>query len=207
MAEAEGQPLADLLPDGFIAEVKAADTALGTSANDRALQEADAHESTKTHHTTCAEAKAYCRQVARRCSVGKRVGNKLPDELIYVHPVYSTGELTAKTSRTVELLKANAASVPGKGIDELVAKGERLVGELRTVDSRKEQKRYSDLPKAVQDYYFQKGLLYLGLKAINDAAQALHADDTAAAARFNLNLLNRKTPSRKAKPAPAPVGA
>ena len=75
--------------------------------------------------------------------------------------------------------------------------GTKLHDQLAAVDAQQEHARLAKLPTAVRDFLGAKGLLYIGLKAINDAAQELHADDPAEAARFNLKILYRTGAPRR----------
>jgi hypothetical protein len=74
-----------------------------------------------------------------------------------------------------------------------------------------EIKRIKALPTTVRDFYYEKGLLYLGLKAINEAGRELHADSKAEAAKYDLSILYRNTskkkPAREASSAPTSAGS
>ena len=93
-------------------------------------------------------------------------------------------------------MKANLPAL-GAGGQELLDEGTKLHDQLAAVDAQQEHSRLAKLPAAVRDFLGAKGMLYIGLKAVNDAAQELHADDPAAAARFNLKILCRTGARRR----------
>ena len=205
LADAEGQALADLLPQGYLDEVKAAMDAVTAALQDKALVHEEAKEATQANHGSFAQAKVWRRTVARRAACAKRLGKPMPDGLIRITQARTGPALGVQTSEMVKLLEANQEAIPGTGVDQLISDGKALAATLQSVDATKEIKRYSELPNSVQEFYHQKGLLYVGLKAINDAAQALHAGDPVAASRYNLNILHRRGRTQTKPPAPQPT--
>ncbi|MFI5142470.1 MAG: hypothetical protein ACHQQS_01050 [Thermoanaerobaculales bacterium] len=207
VAAAEGQPLADLLPAGYLDEVKAVCDALMAAGQDKALMAAEAKESTNANHAVTADAKVWRRKVARRASRARRLGKQIPDALLHVPQAKNGPALATDVTEKLKLLQAHQADMPGAGIDALLEDGQALLAALQSSDAQKELKRFADLPGSVQAFYRQKGLLYVGLKVINDAAQELHAGDTVAAARYNMGILYRNSKHRKPAPAPQPTPA
>jgi hypothetical protein len=53
-------------------------------------------------------------------------------------------------------------------------------------------KHPGDLPEEVREFYYRKGSLFIAVKVINGAGRLLHLRDPAAAARYNLRILNRQ---------------
>jgi hypothetical protein len=88
----------------------------------------------------------------------------------------------------------------GKGKDELLAEGKSLIAAMGGAVANHEVKRLKDLPDAVKAFRAQKGLLYIGLKRINDAGGELHSGDARAAAQYNLTILHRHAPKKKDDP-------
>ncbi len=86
----------------------------------------------------------------------------------------------------VRRLEATARALQGAGTDALLAEGKALA--VSTGDAEQEAKRLAALPDAARRLYVQKGLLYVGLEVIHDAAPELHAGDQAAASRYNLGI-------------------
>ncbi len=204
-ASQDGKPLEDLLPDGYLNEVKGARDAVVAGMRDRALMAAEAKEAANQHHKNYKLAKVYRRKVSRRALRAKRMGKPVPDELIRIDQTHTGPGLVAQVIRMVSLLEANLPAMSGKGSDELLAEGKDLAQSLQDVDARHEAARLAGLPEAVQRFYLQKGLLYIGLKVIHDAGHELHAGDHGGASRYNMGILYRN--KRHAKPAPAPQPA
>ncbi len=206
-AEADGQALLDLLPKGFLDEAKAALVAVTTALRDRALARDEAIEATGTHHTAFAEAKVWRRTLSHRACAAAALGKRIPEGLLHVSKARTAPELAVQAHEMVKLAEANRDAFPGAGVDELIARGDTLVATLQSFDADKEVKRLNTAPAALQDFYYQKGLLYVALKTINHTAQALHADDVVAAARYNMGLLHARHSARKPEPTPAPQPA
>jgi hypothetical protein len=103
----------------------------------------------------------------------------------------------AKMEKMLKLVEANADNLPGTSLKPLLKDGLALVDGIKAVDATQELNKLSSLPKAVQNFYFHKGLLFIGIKVINDAGRELHAHDAAAAARYNLSILYRNTHRKK----------
>ncbi len=206
-AEEEGQALTALLPKGFLDDVKAAMDTVDVSMKDRALQREEAKEATHAHHGAYAEAKVWRRTTARRCALAMRLGRAIPEGLLHISRARTAATMAVQVSEMVKLLEANRDAIPGTGVDELAAKGKDLAATLKAVDATKELRRLNELPNAVQEFYYQKGLLYVGIKAIHDAGQALHASDSVAASRYHLGILYRRGATRKTEPQPEPQPA
>jgi len=207
LAAQEDKALADYLPAGYLAEVTSARDAVAAAAQDKSLQQAEAKEATRVHHTAFGDAKVWRRKAARIAACAKHLGKPIPDALLHISQARTAPALALQVTNMVKLLDANQASLPGTGAAALIEEGKTLAAALQTADDAKELKRYAALPGAVQDFYRQKGLLYLGLKVINGAAQALHAGDPVAASRYAMTILYRRGRAHAAQPAPAPQPA
>ena len=132
------------------------------------------------------------------------MGQQIPDELIAVPAVRNGGALLGDLIERIKLLESVKAAMPGPSTDALLKEAQDAAAELQASGATQEVKRHSELPDAVQRFYVQKALLYLGLKVINDAGHELHADDPEAASRYNLAILHRNAGRRKPQPAPQP---
>ncbi len=75
--------------------------------------------------------------------------------------------------------------------DKLLEEGKKLGAELMEKDATQEIKRLKELPDSVKEFYFQKGLLYTGLKIINNAGHELHSEEAALAAKYSMAILHR----------------
>ena len=205
VATADGKALEELLPEGYIGEVREALAAVDAARKDKALMAAESKEATNAHHDAYREAKVFRRKVARRALRARRMGKAIPDGLIKIDQTHTGPGLVGQVKEMVGLLEANLPALSGRGANALVAKGKALAETLQTVDAKHEAKRLSQLPEAVQRFYMQKAVLYLGIKVIHDAGMELHADNHAAAARYNLSILYRNAGHRKPNPAPQPA--
>lgn len=204
LAAAEGKALEELLPEGYLAEVREVVAALTSARQDRALEAAESKEATQAQHQAFKDAKVWRRKVVRRALRARRMGAAVPDRLVKIEQTASGPGLVGQVVEMVRLLEASAGTLHGAGTDALLAEGKALALALQDSDAEQETKRLGTLPDAVRRLYVQKGLLYVGLKVIHDAAQELHAGDQAAASRYNLGILYR---SGKRKPAATPPTA
>ena len=129
------------------------------------------------------------RTIVRRAVMAGRMGFNVPDALTHVTSTKSAPAFVAQLSEMIRLLEASKSAIPGTGVDEMIKEGKAICDALSSTDAKQELKRLKDLPDAVQKFYEQKGLLYTGLKVINDAGHAVHAADATSAARYNLAIL------------------
>ncbi len=207
LAAADGEALEALLPEGYIAEVNGALNAVNLARQDKALMAVESKDATSAHVQGYRNAKVWRRKVASRALRARRMGKDVPDELIRIEQTSSGPALIGQVNEKVKLLEATRDAMPGAGVDDLIAEGNSLRDAMQSADAQHETARLAALPDAVRRFYVQKGLLYVGLKVIHDAARELHAADHAAAARYNLGILHRHAAPRKPEPQPAPAGA
>jgi hypothetical protein len=52
-------------------------------------------------------------------------------------------------------------------------------------------------PDEVKQFHYEKGLLFIGLKVINEAGRELHADNVTDAAKYNLAIMYGNTSKKK----------
>ena len=204
LASCDGEPLAGLLPPGFLDEARLVLDQLSSARGDRVLIEAEAKDARRVHVQAFAEAKVWRRTVTRRATLARRLGKTLPDGLVKISSVHTPQALAVQVLNMVDLAEANLGQLTGTGWQELIAQGRALASALQSADATQELKRYSQLPTAVANFYEQKGILYVGLKAINDAGQALHAGNTARSSQYNLAILYRRGAPRPAEDEPEP---
>ena len=205
LAALENSGLANLLPQGYVDEVKAVVDTLAGTLHDKAVKTAEARDATQTHHNAFRDAKVYRRKIADRARRARRMGKSIPDALLRISAIRTPAAMAIQIGDMVQLVQTNAALLPGTGVDALVAEGKAIVTALQSSDATQELKRLQNLPEAVRTFYEQKGLLYVGLKVINDAGHELHSEDHVAGARYNLAILHRRAPVRAEQPQPAPA--
>ncbi|HPA26841.1 MAG TPA: hypothetical protein PK747_00970 [Acidobacteriota bacterium] len=206
IAAKDGQALYDLLPEGFpkgmdgiVGEVKAA-------MQDKELMKEEAKDATRQQNRAAERAKVWRRKVVRRSTRAMRLGETIPDGLLSVGRTRKIPELQGQIEVMIKLFEENISKMPGKGADQLLAEGREILEIFRSSDATQEVKRLKSLPDSVQLFYEKKGLLYMGLKAVNDAGHELWADDSESASRYNLSILHRNAGKRKeeAKPVEEP---
>jgi hypothetical protein len=206
LAAQEGEPLLDLLPEGFLGEAQSALAKVSAAKQDKALMAQEAKDATKKHNSAVSQAKVWRRRVVNRAVRGRRFGQAMPDALLSVGRAGKLPELVGQVDEMAKLLEENLALMPGKGAKELLEEVKAIAQALKSGDAEQELKRLKALPSTVRNFYEQKGLLYTALKAINDAGHELWADDSEASGRYNLSILHRRAGKRAAGEAPAAPG-
>jgi len=203
-AAVDGKPLADLLREGYIEEVTAALAAVSAAQQDHALTAAESKEASEETNKAVQQAKVVRRKISRRAAGARRMGQSVPDALIIVPAVKNVAELLGDLNERIKLLESVKASMPGAATDALLNEAQQARADLQASGATRDIKRHSELPDALQRYYEQKAILYIGLKVINDAGHELHAGDPEAASRYNLGILYRNSGHRKPVTPPQP---
>jgi len=206
IAAEDGAPLAALLPDGYLAEVQAEAAAVRAAAAERAMADDEVKAATRAQNQALRDAKVWRRAVVQRGRRMQRLGRTVPEVLTRIPRVSGVPEMARQINEMIAALAANLEVMGGSAAAPLLENGRRLAGLLGSADAEQERKRLAALPEKVREFYASKGRLYIGLKVINDAGHELHADNPAAAARYNLRILHRRPGSKPATPAaPAPA--
>ena len=103
------------------------------------------------------------------------------------------------------MARANlAALAPFDGDVAFVTRGDELVARLQQVVDHTNRQHVDDLPETLQELCYQKGLLYLALKMINEAGHGVHADELPLAGKYNLALLYKNRGKEGPNPPAAP---
>ncbi len=191
LAALDGKPLSDLLPEGYIGEVGAARDAVNAARQDKALMAAESRDATREQNAAFKRAKVWRRKVAKRASNAANMGKAMPDGLTRISRARTGPALAAQVTEMVKLLEANLPLLHGAGLDKLLAEGKELESAISSKDAAQEVKRLRELPSAVQEFYIQKALLYIGLKVINGGGHELYAADATQAAKYNFSILHR----------------
>jgi hypothetical protein len=197
LARMDGEALAELLPACYLDEVAAEAEEVSAARKDKALASEESKGSTQAVNDLIREAKIWRRTIVARAQRAKKLGKKVPAGLLSSDGVTGVPNLAAQMEKMLKLVEANADNLPGTSLKPLLAEGQKLVDGIKSIDAEQEVKKYGSLPKAVQNFYFHKGLLFIGIKVINDAGRELHAHDATAAARYNLSILYRNTHRKK----------
>jgi hypothetical protein len=199
LAKLDGAALADLLPDGYLEDVKKVADEVHEALKEKTLIAEESKSSTEQVNDLIRQAKVWRRAIVSCSLRAKRLGEKIPDGLLKADNLSGVAAVSIRMDAMVKLAVANQDILPGKTIKALIKEGQELLTKIGEVDSAHEVKRLKSLPESVQNFYYQKGLLYTGIKVINDAGRELHAGDPPSAAKYNLSILYRITGKRKAK--------
>lgn len=197
--------LAPLLPAGYLAQIEALRAEVQRTAGDKAVAAEESKHATSSQDDAVREGKVWRRRVAARARRAQRMGADVPAALIHVGRTDTVPALLSQLQNDVSLLEAHgdALSVAGDPAP-LLAQGRDIQQRLQSADDEQETKRLEALPAAVKTHYLAKGRLYTALKIVHDAGHELWADNTAQAARYNLDILyrngRRRTPAVEAPP-------
>jgi hypothetical protein len=197
LAKQDGEALEELLPEGYLKEVTAALDRVVAAYKDRTLSEEESKSAAEDVHKFLRQAKVWRRSAVNRCLRANRMGKKIPDDLLKMGKVSSVPAVAAVMDQMVKLLEANADKLHGSNIKAMIEEGRSLSGHIKAIDAEQEVRRLKNLPDAVRQFYYEKGLLSIGIKVINEAGRELHADDATDAAKYNLSILYRHTAKRK----------
>ena len=193
VAAAEEEAIEAIVEDPQLVEdVTAARAQVESATKDRDLMAAESKALTGGQRAKLHEAKVWRRQVAKRASRVRRQGQvSVPVSLATIGAFGGVPEALTNVNTTIGLMEANLALLGGESARALMETGRRLYTELGSADASQEQARLAGLPVKVQDFYAAKGLLYLGIKVLNDAGQELHAGSAEHAAKYNMKILYR----------------
>ncbi len=189
----EQKALQDLLPKGFIEEIKRVQADLQTSRASAQIRDREREDSNRFEHKAFHEAKVWRRQVASRAQRAIHLGEPVDEALANVSPAPTENALAAEVNRMLSLLERQGDHLPGQQVDKLIQRGKSIAETLGPSSLQEIEKRVATLQEPVKQFYSRKGELYLALKAINDAGRELHADSPTAAAAYNLEKLYPQT--------------
>jgi hypothetical protein len=172
---------------------------LSTALKDRALSAEESKTAAEEVNNLIRQAKVWRRAAVNRASRASRMGKDIPDGLLRMGKASSVPAVINLMDQTIKLLEANVAKLHGAKPEDLIEEGRSLVEEIKAIDAEQEVRRLKNLPEAVKEFYFKKGLLFIGVKIINEAGRELHADNADAAARYNLSIVYRNAGRKKDK--------
>ncbi|MBN2353261.1 MAG: hypothetical protein JXD23_11870 [Spirochaetales bacterium] len=125
------------------------------------------------------------------------MGKKIPEGLLRIGNAKSAPAVVSLLERMVKPAEADSGSLHGANLANLIEEGRSLAGEIIAIDAEQEVRRLKNLPDAVKQFHYEKGLLFTGLKAINEAGRELRADNPTGAAGYNLSIVYRNAGKRK----------
>jgi hypothetical protein len=135
--------------------------------------------------------------VVRRAKKSKVMGYEVPGTLLSMDGAESVPAVAVQIDSMVKLLETHGKELPGVPLAPVIKEGNALVASIRELDQLQEVKRIRTLPATVRDFYYEKGLLFMGIKAINEAGRELHAGNKAEAAKYDLAILHRNMGRKK----------
>ena len=197
LAKMDGDALAELLPAGYLDEVAAEADEVSSSRKDKTLAAEESKGSTQQVNDLIRQAKVWRRTVVARAQRAKKLGKKVPDALLSSDSVTGVPNIAAQMEKMLKLVEANADNLPGTSLKPILTEGQTIVDGIKAIDADQEVKKLKSLPEAVRNFYYHTGLLFTGIKVINDAGRELHAHDPSAAAKYNLSILYRNTHKKK----------
>jgi hypothetical protein len=197
LARLDGEPLASQLPAGYLDEVAACAEAVSAARKDKALAASESKVSTRTVNDVMRQAKEWRRKMTARCKKAAIMGHDVPGELLSRNGAKTVPAVTARVDTMVKLLEANRDALPGTDLRPDIEEGQEIVLNLQSTDAAQELHILKHLSDAVAGFYHQKGLLFIGLKAINEAGHELHYRSPGNAAKYNMSILYRSAGRRK----------
>jgi hypothetical protein len=197
LASRDGTSLISLLPKGFITEIKNSQDKVSQAMKDGTVTAADYEGAAALQNAAFAIAKLWRSKVMHRCRRAASMGIPMPENLVRVNRAKTAPEVISQMDRMTKLLESHQAAL-APDTEALINLGQELTAVLREAEAEQVVKKFRDLPETVKEFYRNKGLLYVGLKVINEAGRELHAGDPEKAAQYNFNIL-RRNHGRKAQ--------
>jgi hypothetical protein len=201
IARSRGAALAGLLPDKYLDEVKAALDEVRERAKDKEATEQESKFATSAQNEAIRHSKVWMRKVVRRSKRAMHMGKEVPDTLLQMASNAKMKEFAQAMDLMVKDFGKYTANIPGADNAALLAEGKAAANALLGADADQEVKRLSKLPEKAQEYCYQKGMLYKGLKVINEAGRELFVNEPTLAETFNFKILYRHFNRPKAEPA------
>jgi hypothetical protein len=203
LAKLEGDALAELLPKGYLDDLASEADEVSVSRKDKTMASEEAKGSTQAVNDLMRQAKIWRRAVVARAQRAKKLGKNVPAALLKSDGVTGVPGIASQMEKMLKLVEANADNLPGTSLKSILAEGQTLVDGIKSIDGEQEVKKLKSLPEAVRNFYYHKGLLFVGIKVVNDAGRELHAHDPSAASKYNLSILYRSTHKKKSGAKPA----
>ncbi len=191
IAAADGQAMAGLLPAGYLNDLKTVIELVRDTLKDREFGAQESKFATRGQNQAMRRAKQWMRKVARRAKRAEHMGRKMPDLLLSMPNEKRIADVAKRMDQVVNEFEKNMSAIPGGDNAAVLEEGKAIAKSFLDADAAQEIKRLKDLPEKVREYYFQKGLLYTGLKVVNEAGHELHLYDPVAAAKYNMKILYR----------------
>ncbi|MBN2353826.1 MAG: hypothetical protein JXD23_14730 [Spirochaetales bacterium] len=197
LAKQDGEALEELLPNGYLNEVTKAAGKVSEAYKDRTLSAEESKDAAEEVNRLFRRAKVWRRAIVNRASRAGRMGKKIPDDLLKIGNPKTVPAVVSLLEQMVKLAEANSASLHGANLESMIEEGRTLAKNIKAIDAEQEVRRLKNLPDAVKQFHYEKGLLFIGVKVINEAGRELHAGSPTDAAKYNLSILYRNTGKKK----------
>jgi hypothetical protein len=197
VAKLDGDALVNIMPAGYLDEIDQCADRVREAMKNKTLVAAESKSSTQSVNQVMRLAKEWRRAAVSRGKVAKRTGYDIPDELIRLNNLSGVPSVMKSMHDMIKLIEANKDAMASGNLQEFIDEGKTLVDQVTQFDSTQEVKRLKSLPDTVREFYYQKGLLYIGIKGINDYGRAFNKGDAAKANAYHLSILYRHAGKRK----------
>ncbi len=201
IARLDGEALVNVMPKGYLDSVTEYADRVREAMKNKTLAAAESKGSTHDVNNAMLEAKAWRKAAVSRGKIALRAGFDVPVELTRLDRLFGVPAVVKSMHDMLKLIEANLEAFESGNLDDFLDEGKAIAGQLAQFDSEQEVRRLRSLPQTVKDFYYEKGLLYIGIKGINDWGRVLHKRDSSKANTYNLSILNRRAGKRKSNEA------
>ncbi len=198
IARLDGEALVKVMPKRFLDEVTEVGDRVREAMKSKTLAAAESKGSTHDVNKAMLEAKAWRKAAVSRGKIAMRAGFDVPAELTRVEKLASVPAVVKRLNDMLKLIEENLEAFESGNLEEFIGEGKAISGQLAQFDAEQEVKRLRTLPQTVRDFYYEKGLLYIGIKGLNDWGRVLHKKESAKANAYNLSILHRHAGKKKA---------
>jgi hypothetical protein len=203
LAQMDGAGLEAMMPKGYLAEVAACEQMVAEEMKNKSLAAEESKGSTQDVTRVMRQAKEWRATAVIRGKFASRSGGDIPKVLTRLDNLSGVPAVVTNMNDMVKMLEANFEEMDNGDLKAFIDEGKGLVEQIKSFDSVQEVKRLKSLPESVRNFYYQKGLLYMGIKGINDWGRAYHRGDPAGANAYNLSILYRHAGKRTPAATPA----
>jgi hypothetical protein len=204
LAQLDGDTIARHMPAGFMDRFQGHADAVSAARQNRTLLAAESKDSTQSVTDAVRLAKEWRRKVTAMGKKSAAFDNDVPDILTVMSKAKTVPEVIAQMEAMVKMLAARKDNLVCAELGDYIAEGESIVRTLKTADANQEVTHSKHLTDAVAEFYYQKGMLFQALKAVNEAGHELHYKHPVDSAKYNMSILYRHVGRKKhAKEDPA----
>jgi hypothetical protein len=148
--------------------------------------------------------KEWRRKVTAMGKKSAKLEGDVPDILTVMTKAKTVPEVIAQVEAMLKMLPARRNELVCEELDDYISEGESIVDGLKTADANQEVTHSKHLSDTVAEFYYQKGMLFFALKAVNEAGHELHYKSPVDSSKYNMSILyrhvGRKTKSQAAEP-------